>query len=95
MFVNPCNYTLEVDDSEYGTGRPIGEVSAFDPDVIEEEGQDKGDGAADVSGRDELKKLVESGDHVIDQSVVKSELVLAFRDKKQLKREKKFKLHQS
>ena len=33
LFVNPCNYTLEVDDYEIGGG----EVSAFDPDIIEEE----------------------------------------------------------
>lgn len=36
MFVNPCNYTLDIDDEEYGTG----EVSAFDPDQIEEDGKD-------------------------------------------------------
>lgn len=33
LFVNPCNYTLEVDGYEIGGG----EVSAFDPDIIEEE----------------------------------------------------------
>lgn len=43
MFVNPCNYTLEVDDFEEGDGRAAPsaaghERSAFeDPDIIEEE----------------------------------------------------------
>ena len=42
MFVNPNNYTLEVDDVESAPSA-TGERSAFDPDIIEEEGGLLGD----------------------------------------------------
>ena len=50
MFVNPCNYTLDVDEPEEDDGR---ERSAFDPDVIEEDSSLLKDKPS-VGSRDEL-----------------------------------------
>ena len=33
LFVNPCNYTLDEDEADL---EPMGEISAFDPEIIEE-----------------------------------------------------------
>ena len=65
MFVNPCMYTLEVDTTVI---EPMGEVSAFDPEIIEEEenkdllGGDKG--MAD--NREQLYNAIKSGEHEMD-----------------------------
>jgi len=86
MFVNPCNYTLEDDDDDSAKNHGGAEISAFDPDVIEEENApDKGE----FANRDELQKKIKDGSHPLDQAVIKAELALGFRDKKQLEREKK------
>jgi len=78
LFVNPCNYTLEVDDYEIGGG----EFSAFDPEIIEEE-----NGLNDEKvNRQELKRQLESGDKELDEAHIKAELTIAFRDKKQIKK---------
>ena len=79
MFINPCNYTLEVDEEEYGGGVAGGEISAFDPDHIEEESSDKQ--KLLTKSRDELEKQVRTGVHKLDEAHIKSELVLGFRDK--------------
>ena len=39
MFVNPCNYTLETDDYDDGDKKINVEVSAFDPDAIDDENE--------------------------------------------------------
>lgn len=87
MFVNPCNYTLEFD--EYVTPSKTGghERSAFDdPDIIEEEGlmggSSKGDKAA-------MYDQLSAGTLALDEAHIKAELILAFKDKKQLKKEAK------
>ena len=59
LFVNPCNYTLEDDDMLYDSHQKAiangnQEISAFDPDLIEEE-NNAGDKGENVFGnRDEL-----------------------------------------
>ena len=81
MFVNPTNYTLEVDDVERVPAGAGGERSAFDPDNIEEENgllADKGSN----STRSQLKADVQSGSHELDQAHIKQELMIGFRDKK-------------
>ena len=67
------------------------EVSAFDTDVIEEEdgpGLDKGEADA-IGNRDEMQRMLKAGTHSLDHAVIKAELVIGFRDKKQVKKEKK------
>ena len=65
MFVNPCKYTLEVDTTVI---EPMGEVSAFDPEIIEEEENKDllcGDkGMAD--NRELLYNAIKSGEHEMD-----------------------------
>lgn len=98
MFVNPCNYTLEVDDSEYlGSGGLGGEISAFDPDVIEEENTNLVPAGDKSSGgrREDLRRSLETGAHTLDEAHIKSELFIGFRDKKQVKKLKKDKVAQS
>ena len=76
MFVNPCNYTLEADEWD----KDEKEVSAFDSIIEDESGQGLLKGS-----KDELRQRIQSGDQSIDENHVKSELTLAFRDKKQIK----------
>jgi len=87
LFVNPNNYTLELDDYALG-----GEVSAFDPDIIEEENSST---QLKNVRRQDLKRMVEQGAHEVDEAHVKAELVLGIRDKKQVKKLHKEKAIQS
>ena len=55
-------------------------------------GLDKGEADA-IGNRDELQRMLKAGTHTLDQAVIKAELVLAFRDKKQIKKEAKQKVN--
>mmetsp|Transcript_15026 Transcript_15026/g.20406 ORF Transcript_15026/g.20406 Transcript_15026/m.20406 type:complete len:202 (+) Transcript_15026:1314-1919(+) len=76
--VNPNNYTLEVDD--FGD---FGEVSAFDPDIIEEETDSL------KMSREDLLRGIRDGSHNLQENHVMAELVLGVRDKKQARKLKK------
>lgn len=66
---------MELDDSDDG-----GDVSAFDADIIEEgQGFEKG-------CITKLKQKILSGEDEIDATVVQPELVIGFRDRKQIKK---------
>jgi len=86
MFVNPNNYTLDLDDCD-----PSHEISAFDPDIIEEETAINNA----KPRREELERMLREGRHQLDEAHIKAELVLGMRDKKQVKKLRKQKLIQS
>lgn len=91
MFVNPCNYTLECDDYETAGQDFGGERSAFDdPDAIEEEGLINA-GGPKKQDRSAMYQQLSAGTVALDEAHIKAELILAFRDKKQLKKEAKAK----
>lgn len=79
--VNPCNYTLEVDEYE----SPMGEISAFDPEIVEEEPENDGV----KMSKEELQKCILDGSQRLQENLVIQELVLGVRDKKQSKKLKK------
>jgi len=84
LFLNPNNYTLEIDDldAEY-------EVSAFDADVIEEENDAMLNDKLLKGKRDQLYSAIKSGRHQLDEAHMKAELCIGFKDKKQIKKNQK------
>ena len=60
--VNPNNYTLEVDEYE----APMGEVSAFDTEIVEEEPENDGF----KMSREELQKCILDGSQKLQENLV-------------------------
>jgi len=86
IIINPTKYTLEPDDYAYIAGD--GEKSAFDPDMIvaeDEEAEEK----ERIQQMQETKKRIREGVESIDSTLVKAEIVLGFRDQKQVTKMKK------
>lgn len=88
LFVNPNNYTLNLDELDLQGSK---EISAFDPEIIEE---DSNSDQQKVRSQD-LKRMIDEGSHEMDEAHIKAELVLGIRDKKQAKKLRKEKMVQS
>ena len=77
IFVNPTKYSLEQDDSDSDSG----DKSAFDKDIIEESDHDPEKG-----NLSKFKQKIVNGDEELQASLIQPELVIAFRDRKQMKK---------
>lgn len=95
IIINPTKYTLEYDDLDYNSATG-GDKSAFDPDMIVAEDEEAEQQEA-MKQLQEMKHRLKVGEEEVDRATVQSELVLGFRDQKQvrkLKKEKERKLAQ-
>ena len=84
IIINPTKYTLEYDDLDYITATG-GDKSAFDPDVIVAEDEEANEKEA-MKKLQEMKLRIQCGDEEIHRATVQSELVLGFRDQKQVRK---------
>ena len=84
IIINPTKYTLEYDDLDYNTVAG-GDKSAFDPDVIVAEDEEAEEKEA-MKQLQEMKHRIKSNDEEIHRGTVQSELMLGFRDQKQVRK---------
>ena len=90
IIINPTKYTIQYDDLDYNmvTG---GERSAFDPDMIVDEAEEE-EQKKEMKELQEMKHLVKIGEIQkvdVHEQTVKSELMLGFRDQKQVRKLRK------